>query len=154
VELQNTSLQPQAQRNLCQRPALVDPECHGLHKDQGHRNRRALKVLRLASRVLGNHGDSNIEARETCETAENEEGEQEVVDGCAEAETECGSCGTYTKRDLRRWLASEKFKGLKHIRTYQIGERVQFLAHETGLLPPPSDLAVHEIEEQAEWNEA
>lgn len=38
--------------------------------------------------------------------------------------------------------------------TYQVGERVQFLAHKTGLLPPPRDLAVHEVKEQAEWHKA
>src|SRR5690349_14813777 len=37
---------------------------------------------------------------------------------------------------------------------YQIRERVQLLSHETGLLPPPCDLAVHEVEEQSEWDEA
>lgn len=33
-------------------------------------------------------------------------------------------------------------------RTYQIGQRIQLLAHQTALLPPSGDLAVHEIEEE------
>lgn len=37
---------------------------------------------------------------------------------------------------------------------YEVSERVEFLAHETGLLPPARDLAVHEVEEQAERDEA
>ena len=97
MELQGRTLQPQAQRNLCQRPALVHPECHSLHENQGHGNRRALEVLRLARRILGDHGDSNVEARETSKTAENEECEQEVVDRCAETETEGGGGGTNTE---------------------------------------------------------
>jgi hypothetical protein len=36
-----------------------------------------------------------------------------------------------------------------YIEAYQVGERVQFLTHKTGLLPPPSDLAIHEVEKQA-----
>lgn len=154
VEFQNGSLQPQAQGNLCQRPSLVHPECHGLHKNQGHGNRCALKVLRLASCVFGNHGDGDIEARKTSETAENEEGEQEVVDGCAETETECGGCGTYTKGYLRYLLAVELEGPRGYIKTYQVGERVQFLTHKTSLLPPSCDLAIHKVEKQAKRNEA
>jgi hypothetical protein len=102
VELQRSSFQPQAHRNLCQRPALVHPERHSLHEDQRHRNRCAFKVLRLASSVLGNHGDGDVEARETSKTTKNEEAEQKVVDGCAETETEGGSGGAYTEGYLNR----------------------------------------------------
>ena len=35
---------------------------------------------------------------------------------------------------------------------YQIGERVQLLTHQTSLLPPPCDLAVHEVEEESKRN--
>lgn len=37
--------------------------------------------------------------------------------------------------------------------SYKIGKRVQLLAHKTALLPPPRDLAVEEVEEQAEGHE-
>jgi hypothetical protein len=40
------------------------------------------------------------------------------------------------------------------VKTYQISERVQLLTHQTSLLPPPGDLAVHKIEEQAERDKA
>lgn len=37
--------------------------------------------------------------------------------------------------------------------TYEISQGVEFLPHETALLPPPRDFAVHEVEEEAEGHE-
>ena len=39
--------------------------------------------------------------------------------------------------------------GEKRGRTNQISKTIQFLPHQTTLLPPPCHLAVHEVEEQA-----
>lgn len=43
---------------------------------------------------------------------------------------------------------------VKERTTYKIRKRIQFLAHQTRLLPPPRHLAVHEVEEQAQRYEA
>ncbi len=37
---------------------------------------------------------------------------------------------------------------------YQVRERIQLLPHHAALLPPPGHLAVEEVEEQAEGEEA
>lgn len=38
-------------------------------------------------------------------------------------------------------------------KTHQIGQRVEFLAHQARLISPPSNLPIHEVEEQAKWYE-
>jgi hypothetical protein len=37
---------------------------------------------------------------------------------------------------------------------YQVGERVELLPHQAGFLAPARDFAVHEVEEEAERDEA
>jgi hypothetical protein len=49
----------------------------------------------------------------------------------------CSTSGEATQREGKR-------------KTHQIGQRIQFLAHQTALLPPPRNLPVHKVEEQAE----
>lgn len=100
MELKHRTLQPQAHRHLRKRPPLVYPVRHDLHVDQAHRDRRALKVLRLAGRVLGHHGDGDVEAREAREAAENEEGQEQVVDRGAETEGEGSGRGADAEGDL------------------------------------------------------
>jgi len=39
-------------------------------------------------------------------------------------------------------------------RTYEISKRVQFLPHETALLPPPSHFAIEEVKEKTERHES
>lgn len=56
--------------------------------------------MRFSSRILGDHGDSYVEARKTCEATEHEKGKQKVVERCAKTETECGGGGTDTEGDL------------------------------------------------------
>lgn len=93
MKLQRGALEPQTQRQLLEHPALVHPVCHDLHHEQRHGDRGALEVLGFAGCVLGHHGDGYVEARETGEAAQDEEGEQDVVDGGAEAEAEGCGCG-------------------------------------------------------------
>lgn len=153
MKLQHRPLQPKSHRNLRKRPPLIHPVRHNLHIDQAHWDRRALEVRRFAGLVFRHHGDSDVEARETCEAAEDEEGEQEVVHGCAEAKGEGGGCGSDAEGDL--WVGGSVVRMLCWRKgAYQVSERVEFLAHETGLLPPARDLPVHEVEEQAERDKA
>lgn len=74
-------------------PPLSHPVRHQPDNRQGGRDRRALEVLGLASRVFGDVGDGDVEAREAREAAEHEEGEDEVVEGGAEADCEGGGGG-------------------------------------------------------------
>lgn len=85
VKLEYRPCCPRSQRYILQRPALTDPVCHERSYGERSRNRRAFKVLALARSVLGNVGDGDVEAREACKPAEDEEGQEEVVDRCAEA---------------------------------------------------------------------
>lgn len=41
----------------------------------------------------------------------------------------------------------------KRRRAYEISQGIEFLAHQAALLPPARDLAVHEVEEEAERHE-
>ena len=97
MKLRDAALQPQAQWNLFKHPSLVHPVCHYLHEDQGHGDRGSLEVLGFARRVFGQHGDCDVEAREAGEAAEDEEGEEEVVERRAETEAEGGGSGGYAE---------------------------------------------------------
>jgi hypothetical protein len=134
MELKRRALKPKPHRDLLQRPALVNPIRHNLHNKQAHRNRGAFKVLALARRILGHHGNRDVEARKTGEAAEHEEAEQDMINGCAETQAESGSGRGNAEGD-------------------EVGERIEFLTHERGLAPPACDFAVHEVEEEAEGDE-
>jgi hypothetical protein len=86
VEFQCGTLHPHPKRYLRHCPALVHPEGHDLHVDERHGDGRAFEVVALASRVFWNHGDGHVEARESGEAAQDEEGEEQMVDRGAEAE--------------------------------------------------------------------
>jgi hypothetical protein len=105
VELEHGAFQPQAHWHLSQRPALGHPESHDRHEDQRHGDRYAFEILRLAGRILGHHGDGYVEARETGQAAEDEEGEQEVVERRAQTETEGSGSGSDAEGDLHGVLA-------------------------------------------------
>jgi hypothetical protein len=135
VELECRTLKPKTHGNLLQRPALVNPVCHDLHDTQRHGNRRTLKVLALARRILGDHSNRNVEPRQTRKTAEHEEAQEQMVDGCAQTETEGGGSGANTKGD-------------------EVSQGIEFLAHERCLLAPAGDFAVHEVEEETEGDES
>jgi hypothetical protein len=105
VELEHGAFQPQAHWHLSQRPALGHPESHDRHEDQRHGDRYAFEVLRLPGRILGHHGDGYVEARETGQAAEDEEGKQEVIEGRAQTEAEGGGSGSDAEGDLHGVLA-------------------------------------------------
>ena len=135
VKRKRGSLEPHTEGKFLHRPPLVHPVRHDLHHAQTHRNRGALEVLALARLILRHHSNSNVEARQPSQAAEDEEGEEEVVDGGTQTQGEGGGGGAHAEGD-------------------QVGEGVEFLAHEGGLLAPARDLAVHEVEEQAQGDEA
>lgn len=100
MELKSGALEPQAQGYLFEGPALVDPVCHDLDEQERHGDRGAFKVLALARGVFGQHGDCDVEAGEAGKAAEDEEGEEEVVEWGAKAEGESSGGG----RDAKGYL--------------------------------------------------
>ena len=161
-------------------PPLADGPRHGTHHAQTRRDGRALEIPGFPRRVLGQAGHGNVEAGEAREATEDEEGEEEAVERRAEAEGKgCGRRG-YAKGNLTPkpiHISPPNFFPLSlslsrnHQKvwhngaisvlgeeggmngTHQIGQRIQLLAHQTALLPPPGHLAVHEIEEEPEGYE-
>lgn len=135
MELEDCSLSPQTQGYLRKRPSLVHPISHDLHIQKRHRDRGAFEILRLSGRILGDHSNRDIEPRKTSQTAENEKGKQDMIERRAETKGKRCSSGANTEG-------------------YEISQRVEFLTHQAGFAPPARDLAVHEVEEETEGNEA
>lgn len=102
VKLAQRPRQQRPQRQLPMHPPLTNPVRHQPHNRQRRRDRRALKVGRLARRILGHVGDGDVEAREAGQAAQHEEGEDEVVGGGAEADCEGGGGGGDAEGDLFR----------------------------------------------------
>lgn len=100
MHLQRTPRKPRAKRDIQPRPPIPKPIHHHTDERQRRRNRGTFKVLRLARLVLGKHGDRNIEPRQPRETAENENGENDVVERGAETDAECSGSGGKTERNL------------------------------------------------------
>jgi hypothetical protein len=90
MELEYRTLKPHTHGYLRQRPPFANPKRHGANLCQGHGDGRAFEVIALPGLVFGDHGDGDVEAREAGQAAEHEESEEQVVDGCAEAEGEGG----------------------------------------------------------------
>jgi hypothetical protein len=100
MKLEHGPLEPQAQRDLLERPALVHPVRHDLDYPERHGDRGAFEELGFARRVLGDQGCGDVEAREAGQTAQHEEGEEEVVEGGAQAEREGCRGGGDAEGDL------------------------------------------------------
>lgn len=91
MHLEGGSLVPNTKRQAIVRPAIVRPECHyGRETNRGW-NGCTLEVLRLASGVLGKHGDGDVEAGEAGKAAEDEEGEKKMIEGGAQTKRECSA---------------------------------------------------------------
>lgn len=142
-------------------PPLAHPVRHQPRNRQGRRDRRALEILRFASRVFWDVGDGDVEACQASKAAEDEEGEDEVVEGGAEADCEGGGGGGdaegYLFRVASAWYST--IHPFAHFsppgtgygvrgKTYQISQRIQLLPHQTTLPPPPRDLPIKEVEKQ------
>jgi hypothetical protein len=92
MHLEDSSSAPNAKRHIGVRPAVARPPGHGASQHERSGDGCTFKVLRFPGCVFGYHGDGYVEARETGEAAEDEEGEEEVVERGAHAEGE-GGCG-------------------------------------------------------------
>lgn len=100
VELQRRTSQPCTKGNGGVNLSGPHPVRHHRIKTQCSRNGSALEVLRLAVRILGDVTSRNVESGQTGKTAQDEEGEAEVVDGSAHADSKSDNCGSNTKGDL------------------------------------------------------
>lgn len=67
-------------------PPAPQTQRHHTHETQGRRDWEALEILRLAGSVFWEGGGGDVEAREAGQTAQEEEGEEEGVEGGAQAE--------------------------------------------------------------------
>jgi hypothetical protein len=92
MDLEQRASAPDAKRHISMRPSVTRPPRHSTGQDQRSGDGCAFEVLAFARCVFGQHGDGDVEAGQTREAAENEEGEEEVVEGRADAEGE-GGCG-------------------------------------------------------------
>lgn len=157
VELENSTLANNAKGNVCVSPALGHPVGHKRGNRQSGGDRSTLKVFRLSSLVLGQNSHGNVEASQAGQAAEDEEGQEEVVERGANTHGERGGGGGEAEGDLRMRVKRSVY--IFHIEyrivevSYQVRKRVKLLSHQRGLLAPPSDLAVHKVEEQTEWHE-
>lgn len=102
VEFQHRTSSPDTERQVLEDPAVVQPVCHDAIGEKRGGDRCALEVLALASCILGQHGDGDIESCKAGEAAEDEDGEEEGVERGAEADGEGDHSGGDAERDLIR----------------------------------------------------
>ena len=100
VELERRALGHDAERDVLEDPAVVQPVGHEAVERERGRDGRALEVLALARGVLGQRRDGHVEAREAREPAEDEEGQPDRVGKGAEAEREGDHGGCHAEGDL------------------------------------------------------
>lgn len=100
VELERSALQPRAEGQLVERPALTSPVRHEGVGAQRGRDGGALKVRGLSRGVVRQVGGGDVEAREAGQAAEHKEDEEEVVNGRAHADCEGDASGSQAERDL------------------------------------------------------
>lgn len=83
VEFQSRAGKPCSKRKILENPPLRNKVGHDGVESEASWNGRALEVFALASCILGEGRDGDIEASEASKATENEEGEASVVDNSA-----------------------------------------------------------------------
>lgn len=97
VKLESRALEPDTEGEVVVDPALREPVGHdGIHTERSG-DGCSLKVLALASLILGQDGDSDVEASKASEAAQNEEGETSGIGEGAEAKSKGDHSGSNTK---------------------------------------------------------
>lgn len=134
VDLERGAFSPNAKGDVFKDPIVGHPPGHNGIDAKGGGNRGAFKVVTLARCILGEVRSGDVKARQADKTAEHEEGETQGVKLSAEAE-------------------SSSYRGRGNAEGDQISKGVEFLAHHARLFPPPSNAAVHEVEEEAKGKE-
>lgn len=92
VHLEYRVGEPYTAGNSIVDPAVRDPPGHEAVQCQRGRDGRPLKILRLARRILWYYLRRDVEASQSRQAAEDEEGETEVVQRCADTNCECDDC--------------------------------------------------------------
>lgn len=80
VKLKRSTLKQGAKRDVVQDPALLQPVTHEGIQAQRRRNRGALEIFALATGVLGQNRDGNVEAGQSGQAAQDEKGETDGID--------------------------------------------------------------------------
>lgn len=97
VKLESRALEPDTEGEVVVDPALREPVGHdGIHTERSG-DGCSLKVLALASLILGQDGDSDVETSKASEAAQNEEGKTSGIGEGAEAKSEGDHSGSNTK---------------------------------------------------------
>lgn len=65
MKLEQRALHQRAKRNILQDPAIEKPVGHESIQEERRGDRRTLKVFALASGVLGEHGNGNVETSQS-----------------------------------------------------------------------------------------
>lgn len=100
VKLEGGTRECRAERDVVQYPTIVHPVCHDAVEAKRRWDRGAFEVLGLARCVLGEQLNRDVEPGEARETAENVEGQKEVVQRRAHANSHGATSGRDTERDL------------------------------------------------------
>ena len=89
VKLKDSSSSPCTKREIFQDPTLADPV--GDQKGNGERcgDRCSFEVFALSRGVLGDIANGDVEACESSQTTEDEEGEEEMIGWGTESNSEC-----------------------------------------------------------------
>jgi hypothetical protein len=146
MELKGGPCCPSSHGNIFQDPTLADPVCHQRCNRQRGRDWSAFKIFALSRIIFGYIRNSDIEACKASEATKNKEREEEVVGWSAKANGECCCGGRETKRHLFDILVG-LLPSVAGEMVYQICQGIKLLPHQTALLPPSCNLAIHEIEE-------
>lgn len=134
VELERCTSEDGAKGDAVQDPAVLQPVSHKGIQTQRCRNGSALEECALASSILGQNGDSDVEAGQSGQSTQNKKGEAEFIGSSSKANGKGNHGGSDTERD-------------------QVGKGIQLLSHQAALLPPSSHPAIKKIEEQAKRQE-
>ena len=100
VHLDGGAREPHAAGQGVVDPAVGQPPAHERVEPERRGDGRALKVFRLAGRVLGDGRGRHVEAGQARQAAQHEEGQAEVVEGRADADGEGEGCGGDAEGDL------------------------------------------------------
>lgn len=105
MELEYSTRSPGAEWEIFKDPSLTNPICHQSSNRQRSWNWSPLKVLALASIIFWDVCDGDIEASKASQTAKDEECEEEMIDRCAESNSECSDSWRKPEGNLTSYVS-------------------------------------------------
>lgn len=134
MELGKCAGKNHASRQLVEHKASVHQNSHCDDPNQVRRNWQAFKILRLTRAILWNVVCADIETGQTGQTTQNPVRQNKRVHSRSKANCK----GNY---------------GRRHAEGNEIGQGVEFLAHERSLVSQTGDTAIKKVEKKAQANE-